>query len=82
MGLIDIAVLRNKAAAAEIYEITGTAASAVLHIKSIKPEIASKLSEFFGNRFVLNALSQPVYTIRLNKGQKMSELVAELGKAL
>jgi transcription-repair coupling factor (superfamily II helicase) len=82
MGLIDISVLRNKAAAAEIYEITGTANSAVLHIKSIKPEIASKLSAFFGNRFVLNALSQPVYTIRLNKGQKMSELVAELGKAL
>ena len=68
--------------AAEIYEITGTANSAVLHIKSIKPEIASKLSSYFGNRFVLNALNKPVYTIRLSKGQKMSQLVAELGKAL
>ena len=82
MGLIDIAVLRNKAAAAEIYEITGTANSAVLHIKSIKPEIASKLSAYFGNRFILSAAAKPVYTIRLSKGEKMSELVAELGKAL
>ena len=82
MGLIDIAVLRNKAAAAEIYEITGTANSAVLHIKSIKPEIAARLTEYFGNRFMLSAAAKPVYNIRLGKGQKMSELVAELGKVL
>ena len=82
MGLIDIAILRNKAAAADIAEVTGTANSAVLHINSIKPEVMAKLSQHFGNRFMLNATDKPVYIVRLEKNQKMSQLVAELGKAL
>lgn len=82
MGLIDIAILRNKAANAKIAEITGTANTAILHINSIQPEVMAKLSGYFGNRFMLNASGKPVYTVRLLKGQKMSDLVAELGKAL
>jgi hypothetical protein len=82
MGLIDISILRNKAAAADIAEITGTANTAVLHINSIKPEIASKLSQYFGTRFMLSVTGKPVYNIRLKKGQKMSDLVAEMAKAL
>ena len=82
MGLIDIAILRNKAAAAKIAEITGTANTVILHINSIQPEVMAKLSAYFGNRFMLNAADKPIYTVRLNKGQKMSDLVAELGNAL
>lgn len=82
MGLIDIAILRNKAAAAEITEITETANTAVLHINSIKPEVMARLSEHFGNRFLLNATGKPVYTVRLAKGQKMSELASELSRVL
>ncbi len=82
MGLIDIAILRNKAAAAKIAEITGTANTVILHINSIQPEVMSKLSAYFGNRFMLNAAGKPVYTVRLNKGQKLPDLVSELGKAL
>ena len=82
MGLIDISILRSKAANAKIAEITGTANTAILHINSIEPAVMGKLSAFFGNRFMLNAADKPVYTIRLNKGQKMSDLVAEIAKAL
>lgn len=82
MGLIDVAVLRNKAVAAGITEITGTANTAILHITSIRPEIMAKLSEHFGSRFTLIATDKPVYNIRLTKAQKMSELVAELAKVL
>ena len=82
MGLIDVAILRNKAAASDIYEITGTANSAILHINSIKPEVMSRLTEHFGNRFSLNAMGKPTYIIKLKNGQKMHELVEELGKAL
>ena len=42
----------------------------------------AKLSEYFGNRFSLNATAKPVYTVRLAKGQKMSDLAAELAEAL
>ncbi|MBQ6847783.1 MAG: transcription-repair coupling factor [Clostridia bacterium] len=82
MGLIDIAVLRNKAANAKIMEITGSGNMAVLHINSIEPQTVQKLTEYFGNRFMLRVTDKPVYTVRLNRGQKMSQLVAELAKAL
>ena len=82
IGLINIAILRNKAANAKIAEITGNGNTAILHINSIEPETVHKLTEYFGNRFMLNATGKPVYTVRLKKGQKMSQLVAELGKAL
>ena len=82
MGLIDVAILRSKAAAADICEITGNANTAILHINSIKPEAVAKLSEHFGSRFSLNAASTPVYTVRLKAGQKMADLAAELAKAL
>ena len=82
MGLIDVALLRSKAAAAKITEITGTSNTAILHITSIEPEVMHKLSDYFGNRFSLNATDKPVYTVRLNKGQKMSDLAAELTAAL
>lgn len=82
MGLIDIAMLRNKAAEAGITDITGTASAAVLHISSIRPEVMSKLSGYFGNRFSLSATAKPVYTVRLKKGEKMAELAAELTEAL
>ena len=82
MGLIDVALLRNRAAAAKIAEITGTPNSAILHINSIVPEVMAKLSAYFGNRFLLRADDKPTYVIRLKNGQKMNELVAELSKAL
>jgi hypothetical protein len=42
----------------------------------------SRLTEHFGNRFSLNAVGKPTYIIKLKNGQKMHELVEELGKAL
>lgn len=82
-GLLDIAVLRNKAAALGIAEITSKGSSAVLHINSIKPETVAHLTDAFGNRFVLSAASEkPQYIIRLNKGQKTADFVKELSRAL
>lgn len=82
MGLIDIAMLRNKAAAAGITEITGNSISAILNINTIDSKVVERLSACFAERFVISAGEKPHYVIRLKKGQKMSDLVAELGKAL
>ncbi len=82
MGLIDIAILRNKAADAKIAEITGVGNTAVLHINSIEPAVMHKLSEYFGDRFLLKVGDKPLYTVKLKAGQKMSQLVNELGKVL
>ncbi len=82
MGLIDVAILRNKAVAAKIYEITGTPQAAILHINSIDTAVMARLAGCFGNRFKLTASEKPTYVISLKKGQKMAELVTEIGKAL
>ncbi len=82
MGLIDIALLRSKANDNDITEITQKGNTVILNINSIKPETMSKLSAAFGNRFMLSALEKPVYTVKLEKTQKMTDFVNELAKIL
>lgn len=82
MGLIDIALLRSKANDNDITEITQKGNTVVLNINSIKPEAMSKLSSAFGNRFLLTATENPVYTIRLDKAQKMTDFIKELSNIL
>ena len=78
MGLVDIAILRNKAADSKIAEITANGNTAILKINSIEPQVMHKLSEKYQNRFMLNATDKPVYTIRLLKNQNLSDFVVEL----
>ncbi len=82
MGLIDIAILRNKAADNKIAEITSNGNLAILKINSIQPEVMHRLSEKYGNRFMLNVTDKPVYTIKLLKNQNLSDFVSELINAL
>ncbi len=82
MGLIDIALLRNKAAAVGITEITGTPVNVILHVKSLNTELISKLSEKFSGRFSVSASGKPTLQIRLQKGEKVNSLVADLVKVL
>lgn len=78
MGLIDIALLRNKAARSRIYEITSSGNVAFLHINSIESEVMANLSKHFGNRFMLKMAEKPVYTIKLKSNQNLSEFISEL----
>jgi transcription-repair coupling factor (superfamily II helicase) len=78
MGLIDIATLRSKASNAKIYEITANGNTAFLHINSIESEIMSKISSYFGNRFMLKMAKKPIYTIKLKSNQKLSDFISEL----
>ena len=84
MGLIDIALLRGKAASAGISEITGTPnGCARLTVSRTDPEVIILLSGAFGSRFsVIESGEDTVYQIKLAKGQRMSGLTAELGKVL
>ena len=82
MGLIDVALLRSKAIAAGIAEITQSGNNVILHITAINTEVAAKLSAAFGNRFIITATEKPVYSIRLEKNQTVADLVKELSEAL
>ena len=82
MGLIEISLLRSKAEAAHITEITSTPTSAVLHTPKIDGEVAAKLSDEFKLCFTLSTSGEPAYIIKLTSGQKLTDIVSRLSKIL
>ncbi len=82
MGLIEIALLRSKAASALITEITSTPTTAVLHTVKIDEQIAAKLSDEFKSAFTLSTFGEPAYIIRLTNGLKLTDIVSRLSKIL
>lgn len=83
LGLMDIALLRAKAAAVGIKEISGNANSVILKTDSINEAAVAKLTEGFGSDFVISALSAtPQYIIRMKKGQSPAKIVSRLSKVL
>lgn len=82
MGLIEISLLRSRAAAVGITEITGTPSSTVLHTVKIDMQIAAKLSDEFKNAFTLSSSGEPAYIIKLTGGIKPQEVVSRLSKIL
>ncbi|MBR3968595.1 MAG: transcription-repair coupling factor [Clostridia bacterium] len=82
MGLIEISLLRSKAAAAYITEINGTPTSAVLRTAKIDNGVAAKLADEFKSAFTLSTTGEPAYIIRLIGGLKLTEVVSRLSKIL
>ncbi len=82
MGLLNVALLRNRAAAAGIYEIGEAANAVILRTASLEAETVEKLSTGFGNRFTLANSGEPAYLIRRSAGEKTEELLSALVKIL
>ncbi len=82
MGLINVALLRSKASAAGITELTNSQGIAVLHTAKIDMSVAAKLSDAFGNAFSVSAVGAPAYLIKLKNGLNLSSVVQKLAKFL
>ncbi len=82
MGLIRVALLRNQAAAAGITEITNTPDRALLHATAPNPKVMAVLSGAFGGQFSVLAENETIYVIRLQKGQKLADVVEKLAHVL
>ena len=82
LGLMDIALLRNKAAENGIYEITGTPNSLILHTESLNEETVGKLTDGFKDSFAVTFKDKPRYVIKLKSGEKPQKVVGELVKIL
>ncbi len=82
LALIDIALLRNKAAAAGIKEITETPVSLLLHCDAINEITASKLAEKFGDAFSVSVIGAPKYVISTKGGLKVNEIITAVSKVL
>ena len=78
IGLIDIALIRNKAAAAGIYEIRQSDSSFLLYLSDIKREETAEIIGKMRGRALLNAGSKPYIAVRAAKGAKVIDSLKEI----
>ena len=76
MGLIDIALLRNRASSLKIYEITQKENSVLLYMTEITENAANVCSKLKG-RALLNAGQKPYISVRIAKGQEPIDTLSE-----
>jgi transcription-repair coupling factor (superfamily II helicase) len=82
LGLIDIALLRNKATLAGITEIVNGPMGIILKTPAINPETASKLADSFGNKFTLATTGDSAYIIKTGRDKKIIDIASDIMKAL
>jgi transcription-repair coupling factor (superfamily II helicase) len=82
LGLIDIALLRRRAAALGIYEITEQGNSLILRVKEVNEEQIAHLMPAFGKRIALRADEQPYYEIKMAAGTPREKTIAEIASYL
>ncbi len=80
-GLIDIALLRNRAAKIGIYEICEGHNGLILKVDKINDKQLDALN-VFGKRMYLSPTDKPFFCIKANPDQKLHALVAEIGETL
>ena len=80
MGLIDVALVRNLAAAVGIYEIKQNDTSLLLYMNDVKnPDLISLVAKAKGDA-LLSAGSKPYIALRVkNKGEALSNLKSFFG---
>jgi len=82
MGLIDIALFRSRAAANGIYEITQMPGALKLKINEIKEEQVARICDGLKGRAFLVPTEEPYYTVKLLKGQSVSDALKEIAEIL
>ncbi len=82
IGLIDIALLRRKAARLGIYEINEIGNSFLFKVNSVTPEQLDKIVNAFGKRCVLKAEEKPYYEIAFKSGQTKAQFIEEIVSVL
>ena len=78
MGLIDIALIRNKASAAGVYEIRQNETSLLLYLQDVKRKEVFDLISKSNGKGLLNAGSKPYIAVRLEKKTAPLDSLKEL----
>ena len=82
MGLIDIALLRNKASQAGISEIINSSKGIALKTQSIRDDVVQKLLDGFDNRFTFAVSGDTAYIIKTSANENPTETVKKLSNIL
>ena len=78
MGLIDIALVRSRAAAMGVYEIRQNDGSLLLYLSNIRRKEVPELIGRLPGRAMLSAGGKPYIAVRLQKGETPPKLLKEL----
>ncbi|HHW46668.1 MAG TPA: transcription-repair coupling factor [Clostridiales bacterium] len=81
-GLIELSLLRNRAAALEIYEVVQKEDLMLLFVSKINTEKVSKLASMLKGRVMLSAGNKPYISVRMKKGQSPIEALREVLDAM
>ncbi|HIZ84532.1 MAG TPA: transcription-repair coupling factor [Firmicutes bacterium] len=76
-GLIDVAMLRNQAAALHVTEVVQKEDAMLLYLSKLDTEQAAKLAGALKGRVLLSAGQKPYLSVRILKGQKPLETLRE-----
>lgn len=82
LGLIDVALIRNRAAALGIEEIGQSGKSILLYCTTISPEYSSALLSHFGNRFMIGAGKRAYYSVKPADRQTTADCLKEIMSCL
>ena len=78
LGLLDIALLRSRAFAAGITEVSQSGTVIRLYTETISPEASARLSEHFSLRFMIGGGKRPHYAIEMAPGQTSAAALREI----
>jgi len=81
-GLIDVALLRNMAAAAGIYEIKQQTETLLLYQRKLNMEAGAKLSGAMKGRVMVSAGAKPYFAVKMKDGQTPLDTLREALEAI
>ena len=78
MGLVDIALIRNKAAAMGVYEIRQNESSILLYLNDIRRREVAEIIGKMSGRALLSASAKPYLAVRTGKSAKALDSLKEI----
>ena len=82
MGLIRVALIRNRAAANGITEIKDTNSGVALVTESVNKDTVDKLSNAFGEAFSVSFIGTPAYILKFKKGDSADTVLKKISDIL
>ncbi|MBQ9861661.1 MAG: transcription-repair coupling factor, partial [Clostridia bacterium] len=81
-GLVEVALLRNMAAAAGIYEVKQTADTLLLYQRTLDMSLGSKLNAALPGRVMINAGPKPYVAVKIKQGLSSLDVLREALQAI
>lgn len=82
LGLINIALIRNKLSQLGVYEISEQSDRIVLKVNNVTPQQLATFNDSFGDKITLSAGEKPYYYIKIPGGKNNMEIIEEIAKGL